>query len=136
MRAALAGIVVKDIGDAKRRLRIAERERDRIASFDVMLVRERLADDDGVGVAQLGENIVRGTPGKKIGIVIRAQYAQFDRAEPRGHAFVADFVFAQPVDGRDSRQRGNLVGKFRQRSSDADRRRRHPRDAGTRSAGN
>src|ERR1700682_4633057 len=75
----------------------------------MVLVGEGFADDDGIRIAQFGEDLLPGTPGEKIGVVIGAQDIQVRGSERSGHVFKAYFVSAQAVDGRDARQFRNLL---------------------------
>src|SRR5216684_4177441 len=60
--AALAAVIVVDVDDAKSWPRFAERECDGIAGVDMALVGKGLADDDGVGIAKLGEDFSGRAP--------------------------------------------------------------------------
>ncbi len=77
----------------------------------MVLVREGLADDDGIRIAQFGEDLLPGASGEKIRIVIGARDIQVGGSKRSGHVFKADLVSAQALDGRNARQFRDL---FRQ----------------------
>src|SRR6266446_4665711 len=72
----------------------------------MVLVRERLADDDVIRIAQFCENLFLRASGKKIGIVMSAEHVQVGGGECGGHVFKMNLVSAQAVDGCNT-------GKFR-----------------------
>ena len=78
----------------------------------MVLVRERLADNYGVGAAQLSEDLGIGPSGEKVGMAVRAADAQVHGRQSSGQAVITYFIGAQGRDAIDARQRCNRRGKI------------------------
>ena len=77
-----------------------------------MLGGEGFADDDGIGVAEFGEDFFGGTAGEKMRIVVGAQGVEVSRGEGGRHIFVSDLIGAETVDGLDAGKFGDGIGEF------------------------
>src|SRR5437762_10496485 len=60
----------------------------------MVLVSEGLTDDDGIRIAQFGEDLLPRASGEKVGIAMGAPDVQVGGSERSGHVFIADFVSA------------------------------------------
>src|SRR5216684_2050844 len=109
---AFAGIIIVNVGNPESCLRGAKRKRNGIPRPYVVLVAERLADDDRVRITQLSQNLIGSAPGEKIGARIAAERLRIDGCQRGGHALIADFVGAQTIDGRDARQLLDFLSQF------------------------
>ena len=81
-------------------------EHERITRADVMLVRERLADDHRIGPQELAEHRSRGGAGEKGPRLVALRDVGVDAAECGGHALIANFVVAHLVHRSDAWQAG------------------------------
>src|SRR2546430_1835550 len=70
----------------------------------MVLVSEGLTDDDGIRIAQFGEDLLARASGEKVGIAMGAPDVQVGGSERSRHVFIADFVSAQAFNGCDARQ--------------------------------
>src|SRR6266480_359676 len=70
----------------------------------MVLVSEGLTDDDGIRIAQFGEDLLPRASGEKVGMAMGAPDVQVGGSERSGHVFIADFVSAQAFNGCDAWQ--------------------------------
>src|SRR2546423_7850344 len=70
----------------------------------MVLVSEGLTDDDGIRIAQFGEDLLPRTSGEKVGLARGAPDVQVGGSERSGHVFIADCVSAQAFNGCDAWQ--------------------------------
>ena len=111
--ALLAAVVVEDVDHAKRHIRFAERQRDRVTRLHVMLVGERLADDHVVALVHLGVHLLAWAAGDKLGAAKLVDAFRIRRAQRRGHSLIADFVAAKAVHAGDAGKLGDGIGECR-----------------------